>query len=75
MFNEHTGFAVVAPITNTVRNMKLEVILPRSLSTQGAVLIHQIKALDFEQRNMQFIEKAPESINEAVTRLSKVIIS
>lgn len=75
MFNEHTGFAVVAPITSTIRHMKLEVVLPRSLETKGAVLIHQIKSLDFNQRNMRFIEKAPETINEQVTKLSKVILS
>ena len=25
-FNKHTGFAVVAPITSTIRNMQLEVV-------------------------------------------------
>jgi len=33
LFNQHTGFAVVAPITNTIRNMQLEVVLPDKLST------------------------------------------
>ncbi|WP_338885620.1 type II toxin-antitoxin system PemK/MazF family toxin [Xenorhabdus sp. TH1] len=31
MFNEHTGFAVVVPITSTVRGMMLEVVLPKEL--------------------------------------------
>ncbi|WP_340613598.1 type II toxin-antitoxin system PemK/MazF family toxin [Xenorhabdus thailandensis] len=31
MFNEHTGFAVVAPITSTARGMMLEVVLPKEL--------------------------------------------
>jgi mRNA interferase MazF/mRNA interferase ChpB len=52
VFNEHTGFAIVAPITSTSRNMKLEVVLPNNLSTQGAVLIHQVKSLDFSERDM-----------------------
>ena len=30
IFNEHTGFAVVAPITSKKRGMKLEVILPKN---------------------------------------------
>lgn len=29
MFNEHTGFAVVVPITSTVRGMMIEVVLPK----------------------------------------------
>lgn len=75
MFNEHTGFAVVAPITSTVRGMKLEVVLPKELSTQGAILIHQIKSLDFSNRQIKFIEKAPQMISDKATELTKVIVS
>ena len=75
MFNEHTGFAVVAPITSTSRNMKLEIVLPQSLSTQGAILIHQVKSLDFKERDMEFVEKASQAIADEVTKLLKVVIS
>ncbi len=30
LFNQHTGFAIVAPITSSVRGMKLEVVLPKT---------------------------------------------
>jgi len=73
-FNEHAGFAIVAPITSTVRGMKLEVILPDELSTNGAVLIHQMKSLDFANRQVELIEKASESMVEKVTELATVII-
>lgn len=75
MFNEHTGFAVVAPITSTIRGMKLEVVLPESLSTQGAVLIHQVKSLDFSNRQIKFVERAPKQITDKVTELAKIIMS
>ncbi len=75
MFNEHTGFAVVAPITSTVRGMKLEIVLPEDLSTQGAILVHQVKSLDFSNRQVKFIEKAPQAITDKATELTKVIIS
>lgn len=75
MFNEHTGFAVVAPITSTVRGMMLEVVLPEDLSTQGAILIHQVKSLDFSNRRVKFIEKAPQAITDKATELTRVIIS
>ena len=73
-FNEHTGFAIVAPITSTVRGMKLEVVLHDGLSTNGAVLIHQMKSLDFANRQVELIEKASESMVEKVTELATVII-
>ncbi len=74
MFNEHTGFAVVAPITSTIRKMKLEVVLPEKTSTKGSVLIHQMKSLDYGGRNIKLIEKAPEHTVGEVTGLAKVII-
>ncbi len=74
IFNEHTGFAVVAPITSTIRKMKLEVVLPEETSTKGAVLIHQMKSLDYGGRKIKLIEKAPEHTVGEVTALAKVII-
>jgi len=74
LFNAHTGFAIVAPITSKARGMKLEVILPEGLSLAGAVLVHQLKSLDFEDRQVELIEKAPQAVIEAVTDLATVII-
>lgn len=75
IFNEHTGFAVVAPITSTKRNMRLEVILPETMQTQGAVMIHQMKSLDFSHRKAIFIEKSPAMVLQEVTSLAQAIIS
>ncbi len=74
IFNEHTGFAVVAPITSTIRKMKLEVVLPEETATKGSVLIHQMKSLDFDDRQIELIEKAPEPTVGKVTELAKAII-
>ena len=54
--------------------MKLEVILPDEMTTDGAVLIHQIKSLDFENRKIELIEKAPDAVADRVTELAMVII-
>lgn len=75
IFNEHTGFAVVAPITSTIRNMKLEVVLPEKLTTKGAVMVHQIKSLDFGNRQAEFVEKLPNTVTQKVLVLAKAIVS
>lgn len=75
LFNEHTGFAVLAPITSTVRNMQLEVILPEELSTNGAILMHQMKSLDFENRKIEFIEKASVKVVVKAASIARAIIS
>ena len=72
-FNQHTGFAIVAPITSTKRGMALEVVL-NDTATQGVVLVHQMRSLDVESRGIQFIEKAPAAIAEQVTKMATVII-
>ena len=74
LFNEHTEMSIVAPITSTIRGVKLEVILPDDLSTKGSVLVYQLKSLDFLQRNAKFIEAAPKSLIKQVTELAQVII-
>lgn len=73
-FNDHTGFVVVAPITSTVRGMKLEVALD-GMETTGAVLIHQLRSLDYQARQIELIEQAPEEIARQVSGLAKVILS
>ncbi|GFO71877.1 mRNA interferase MazF [Bathymodiolus japonicus methanotrophic gill symbiont] len=35
IFNKHTGLAFIAPISSTVRGIKLEVVLPEQLKTKG----------------------------------------
>jgi mRNA-degrading endonuclease toxin of MazEF toxin-antitoxin module len=75
LFNEHTGFAVLAPITSTVRNMQLEVVLPDEVSTKGAILMHQMKSLDFGSRKIEFIEKVPVKVIAKVASIARAIIS
>ncbi len=72
-FNEHTRFALVAPITSTVRNVRLEIVL-EGTETEGAILSYQTKSFDFEQRQAAFIEKAPDAIIAAVTQIMQVIV-
>jgi mRNA-degrading endonuclease toxin of MazEF toxin-antitoxin module len=74
LFNEHTGFAIVAPITSTIRSMQMEIVLPEEMTTEGAILIHQMKSLDFQNRMVEFVEISPESINKKVTQMTKAII-
>ena len=74
-FNNHLGLAIVAPITSTIRGIKLEIILPDTLITKGSVLVYQLKSLDIFHRKVKFIEKAPKDIITEVTSLAEIIIS
>ena len=72
-FNAHTGFAIVAPITSTKRGIALEVALEET-QTQGVVLVHQLRSLDVESREVEFVERAPSGVSDQVTKLACVII-
>jgi len=73
-FNEHMGIAIVAPVTSTIRGIKLEVVLPSTLETKGAVLVYQLKSIDFTERNIAFIEMSPASIIEQVSYIAETIV-
>jgi mRNA-degrading endonuclease toxin of MazEF toxin-antitoxin module len=75
IFNDATGFAVVAPITSTKQSMKLCVELPDDLFTTGTVLIHQLKSVDFTARNVEFVERAPAPISTKATQFATLIVS
>ncbi len=74
-FNEHTGFAIVAPITNTIRGSALEVPMEDTMATAGAILVYQLKSLDMEDRNATFIETAPKHITAKVDKIVRLITS
>jgi len=75
VFNAHTGFAVVAPITSKIRKIKLEVVLPVQMNTKGAALIHQIRSVDFHARDAEFIESSSEVFIKRISEVAKVIVS
>ena len=74
IFNEHTGYVIIAPISSTVRGIKLEVVLPEQLKTKGAVLVHQFKSLDFNEPEAVFIERVMPKEIEAIKALAKLLI-
>ncbi|MES2204350.1 MAG: type II toxin-antitoxin system PemK/MazF family toxin [Pseudomonadota bacterium] len=73
-FNQHTNMAIVAPITSTIRGVKLEVVLPDEMETKGSVLLYQLKSIDFAQRKIVFIEKTPSKIITQVTTIAQLLV-
>lgn len=72
-FNDHTGFPLVAPITNTVRGMALEIPL-QGTATNGVVLMYQLRSLDVVSRNISFVEKVPTLIINKATEIATTVI-
>lgn len=58
-FNRRTLFAVICPITSTIKKLPTRYTLPDGLETKGQVLISQLKSLDFKERKLSRIEQLP----------------
>jgi len=61
-------------LPSTIRGIKLEVVLDKTLKTRGAILVHQIKSFDFAEREAVFIERVSGQIVEQVKTVRKVIL-
>jgi mRNA interferase MazF len=70
LFNSHTGFAIVCPITNTCRSYPLHVRIPEGHDVTGFVMIEQVRSIDFRARRAKRIGIAPDEIlQEALSLL------
>lgn len=70
-YHQVAPFAVVCPITTTVKGYPFEVILPAGLPISGAVLVDQVKSIDRRSRRIEPAGKAPTRVVEEV--LAKIL--
>lgn len=66
LFNRHTGLAMMCPITNTRRNIPFHVAVPNESSLTGYIMVEQIKSVDYTSRQVKFVEKAPDFVQNEV---------
>ena len=58
VFNENTNMIIVCPITSNEKYFPTHYILEDSKKVFGSVLCEHIRSIDYNARNVQFIEKA-----------------
>lgn len=61
-FNNATGLAIVCPIRSRSGDWPFEVALPNGLSIQGYILADQVKSIDWQARNFNMRDEAPDEI-------------
>ena len=72
-YNNKARLALFCPITTKQKGYPFEVKLMTG-KIKGVVLSDQLKSLDWQQREIEFIEKATEaSMNEIIKKLSVLI--
>ena len=73
-YNGKVGLALMCPLTNQIKGYPFEVNLPDDLAVTGAVLSDQVKSLDWQSRNVEFIVKLPDEIVEEVLAKVRVLL-
>ncbi|MBU2510973.1 type II toxin-antitoxin system PemK/MazF family toxin [bacterium] len=74
LFNQHTGLAIVCPITNTDRSFPFHVPVSKESSLSGFIMVEQVKSIDFKKRKIKYVEKSPDkTMNEVLGILDACI--
>jgi mRNA interferase MazF len=73
LFTEHTGLAVVCPITSKAKGLPFEIQLKKT-KTAGVVLPIHVRSADVIARRAQFIEKIPAATLRQVVQSVEAII-
>lgn len=66
IYNEKTSLCLCLPITSKVKGYPFEVALPKKLSIEGVILSDQVKNMDFNARNAQYICQVPSIVIQKV---------
>lgn len=57
VFNRNTKMAMVCPITSNEKSFPTHYILEDTKKMKGAVLCEHVRSIDYEIRNLKFVEK------------------
>ena len=73
VFNKHLGLAFACPITNTKRDFPFHIKVS-SENITGYIMAEQMKSIDYNARNVKFIEKADEeTLNKIIGIIESII--
>jgi len=74
-FNAKTDLAVVCPITSKIKGYPFEVAIPTGLAVNGAILVHQLKTVDWKSRAAKSLGRCPKSVLVEVDGKLRALLS
>ena len=73
-YNARVGLALLCPITNQIKGYPFEVVIPSGLRVSGAVLADQVRSLDWQARQAEFIcALPPRTIGEVLQKVGTLL--
>ena len=75
-YNEQSGLMLACPITNQIKGYPFEVLLPKTAPINGAILVDQLKCMDWRIGKFSFIGRlSPQTLDEVFAKLDVLIKS
>ena len=71
LFNQFTNMALLCPISNNNKSFPTHYELERTKKVKGSVLCEHLRSIDYNERNIEFIERCSQEEYENVTDLIK----
>jgi len=71
-YNGRVGLCVLCPITNKQKGYAYEVLIPFGLSVTGVVMADQVKSVDWQGRDIEYIDRMPPAV---VTEVFEFVVS
>lgn len=72
-YNEKVGLALVCPVTSKPKDYAFEIPIEKQ-TIRGSILADQVKSLDWNARNAEFIERVDDTeLNAVVERVEALI--
>ena len=73
IFNQHLGLAFACPVTNTKRDFPFHIEI-ESKNITGFIMGEQMKSIDYNSKNIKFIEKASQkTMNQILGIIDSII--
>jgi len=73
-YNAKVGLALLCPITSQIKGYPFEVVIPPGLRVSGAILADQVKSLDWQARQVEFIcALPPPTISEILQKIGVLL--
>ena len=61
VFNEHTKMSIVCPISSNIKDFPTHYKLEDSKKILGSVFCEHARSIDYEEREMKYVEKASDN--------------
>jgi mRNA interferase MazF len=74
-YNAKVGLALLCPITSQVKGYPFEVSLPNDLPLNGVILADQVKSLDWQARDVEFICALPAAVTQEILEKIGLLIA